>query len=71
MSREFAQGAHRSTPRKIKPPDGYIDLAVEKLRKLLQEPLWAERILADEDDELEELAVQAVCLLLRGSDCSP
>jgi hypothetical protein len=56
---------------KIKPRDGYIDLAVEKLRKLLREPLWAERILADENDELEELAVQAVCLLLRGSDCSP
>jgi hypothetical protein len=35
------------------------------LHELLQEDFCAERVLGDEDDELEELVIEAIHLLLR------
>jgi hypothetical protein len=35
-----------------------------KLCELLREPLWAERVLVDEDDAHEELVVEVVSILL-------
>jgi hypothetical protein len=39
--------------------------AIEKLCELLREPLSTERVLSDEDGELEDLVLEAVRLLSR------